>query len=148
VAHNRLVLNGMAEFQEALRSLAPHLAQEAGPLVEGAANGAASDVKQGYGQHVVTGNLRDHVVVAHTRNQFGAISPVKSTSRIAFIAEYGAQAKGTVARHTKSGANRGVMRPLHIFVPAVVRARRRLTAQLIQIVERAGFTVRGVGGLV
>lgn len=137
----RVTLNGFDELRAALRALPAELTAEADHIVEGAANGAAADIMSGYGDHVVTGHLRDRVVVDHgASSAFTSKSTVKSTSPHAFMFE-----NGTQARHTASGANRGAMPPFHVFIPAAIRARRRMTDQLIALVRSAGLLVSGHG---
>jgi hypothetical protein len=50
---------------------------------------------------------------------------------------------GTELRHTDLGQPRGRMPAGMVFVPAVVRERREMVKDVIQVVERAGFKVHG-----
>lgn len=133
-------LSGFEELRASLRALPADLTAEAGHIVEGAANGAASDIKSEYGNHVRSGNLRDGVRVTHSASGLTAKSVVKSVSPHAWLFENGSQ-----ARHTSIGANRGAMPPFHVLIPAAIRARRVMVTQLIALVELAGLTVTNRG---
>jgi len=134
---SRLVFDGLAELREQLRNLPSDLTAEATHEVEGAANGAAAEIKRAY--PVRTGNLRDGVIVTHVnQGKYAAGALVKNTSKHAFIFE-----NGTQTRHNDLGANRGAMPPGNVFIPAAIRARRLMYEKLKAIVARAGFTVSG-----
>jgi Bacteriophage HK97-gp10, putative tail-component len=137
VSQNRLVINGLDELRQALRELPHELAAEASHIVTGAANGAAADIKAAY--PVRTGNLRDHLSVeSFPASGAGAKAVVKNTARHAVLFE-----NGTQARHTKIGANRGAMPPGHVFVPRVIKARRRMYQELADLLRRQGLQVSG-----
>jgi hypothetical protein len=70
--------------------------------------------------------------------QFVTGAVVKNTAPHAILFELGTQ-----ARHTKIGANRGSMPPGHVFVPRIVKARRKLTADLKAMVAAHGAVVTG-----
>jgi hypothetical protein len=136
-------IDGLAELIVELQSLPDHLVGEAGHIVEGAANAAAFEIRSAYGRHRVTGNLQEHVVLEQVSGgRYGVKYRVKSTARHAVLFEIGTQ-----ARHTKTGANRGVMPaggsrpPQPIFVPVMQRRRRRMYSELAQLLERQGLTV-------
>jgi hypothetical protein len=130
---------GFDEFRTALRNLPADLTGEAGHIVEATANGAAVDIKRGYAAHRRSGNLQSGVTVTHVdKGKFSAGAIVKNTAKHANIFEVGTQ-----ARHTAIGANRGSMPPGHVFVPVVVRARRRMFAQLKDMLVRHGLVVSG-----
>lgn len=129
--------NGLDELRAALRTLPADLTAEASFLVEGAANGAAAEIKAAY--PVRTGTLRDGLIVSHReKGKFSAGAIVKNTSKHAWLFE-----SGTQARHTALGANRGSMPPGHVFLPIVIRKRRQLYGQLKALLQRHGLTVRG-----
>jgi hypothetical protein len=137
VSNNRFAFSGLDELKAALRTLPADLAGEASHIVEAAANAAEADIKAGY--PVRTGDLRDHVLSqALSTGAFSAGIVVKNTSKLAYIAE-----NGTQARHTALGANRGSMPPLHVFIPAVIKRRRVMYAQLKDLCERKGIRVTG-----
>jgi len=139
VSNNRLKFDGLAEFRAALRQLPAELAGEASHDVESAANSAAVAIRVGYGAHRRTGTLQESVVVEHlSAGPFGAGSMVKVTAPHAHLFE-----NGTQARHTSIGANRGSMPPGHVFIPAVVRARRAMYERLKALLVRNGLMVSG-----
>lgn len=127
---------GLTELREALRRLPEDLTGEASHLVEASTNAAAVAIKGGYPAR--TGNLRDHVSTEFSRTGLSVVGRVKSTSPHAYIFE-----NGTQARHTAIGANRGAMPPGHVFLPAVIRERRRMYADLTDLLERHGLLVTG-----
>lgn len=136
---NRLVYTGLEELKLALRSLPEHLTGEAVRIVEGAANGAEADMVAGYEQHRDTGNLRNGLkkeVIA--TGPYGAGIRLKNTSPHAYIFE-----NGTQVRHTKAGVNRGAMPAFHVFIPAMVRARKRMYSQFRDLLKSAGLQVTG-----
>lgn len=135
-----LKFQGIDELRAALRQLPAELAGEAGHILEAEGNAAGVAIRSGYSAHRVTGNLRDHVSVVHEHSAVAAKTVVKSTARHAHLFEFGTQ-----TRQTRNGANRGAMPPGHVFVPAMVRARRRMFEQLADLLRRAGLQVRGGG---
>lgn len=139
MSNNRLVLDGLADLRAALRNLPTELAGEASHIVQGAANSAAVAIRSGYAAHVRTGRLQDAVTVdSMPTGAYGAGVIVKNTSKLAFIFE-----NGTQARHTALGANRGSMPPGHVFIPAVIRQRRKMYDALKALLERKGLLVSG-----
>ena len=137
MSNNRLVFRGLDELRAALRRLPDELTMEASRIVEGAANGAAADIKAAY--PVRTGNLRDHIVVTHReKGKWAAGAIVKNTAKHAWMFE-----NGTQARHNAIGANRGSMPPGHVFIPRVIKARRLMYQQLRDLLERKGLRVTG-----
>lgn len=135
-----LTFTGLDELRAAMRELPETLTAEASHIIEAAANGAAADIKAAY--PVRTGNLLDHLTVTHfDQGRYVAAALVKNTSKHAWLVENGSQ-----ARHTAIGANRGSMPPAHVFVPRVMRARRRMYEELVALLERNGLTVGSDGG--
>ncbi len=134
----RFAIEGFADFREALRSLPPELSGEAGRLVEASTNAATAAIKAGY--HVKSGNLAGHVYSTIQRNGAGAIGTVKNTAKHAWIYENGTQARHYV---TVNGVQHltGRMPPFHVFVPAMLRERRRLDNDLADVLVRAGLEV-------
>jgi hypothetical protein len=134
---NRLVFDGLSELREQLRNLPSELTGEAANIVLGAANGAAAEIKGAY--PVRTGRLRDGLVVTRAdKGKFSAGAIVKNTAKHAAIFE-----NGTQARHNSLGANRGSMPPGHVFVPRMIRARRRMYERLSDLLRRKGLVVSG-----
>lgn len=136
---SRFEIKGRDEFLQALRELPEQLRAEGINLVKGRANGAQVNIKTAYLEHKVTGNLAAHVKVDIEESAVGIVANVKSTAKHAFIFEH-----GTMVRKNKKGANRGSMPAGNIYIPAMVRARRLLTDDLMGLLERAGLVVRRV----
>ena len=136
-----LKLDGMAEFREALRHLPEHLAGEASHIVEGAANGAASEVRRVYPSH--TGRLIAGVRVTNFEGgKVAAGAIVKSSARHSHLFEF-----GTKSRRTAKGWNRGSMpkaQESERSIPIFQRARRRMYLQLADLLRRNGFEVAGL----
>jgi hypothetical protein len=131
--------SGLDELKAQLRTMPEELTDEGGQIAEDEANGAADDIRQGYQRHVRSGRLARGVRVTHfARGKFSAGAIVKSAAPHAWIFE-----NGTQARHTAIGANRGSMPPGHVFVPAVVRRRRRMYERLKELLTRRGLVVTG-----
>ncbi len=129
--------SGLDELREELRNLPEEMTGEASHIVEGAANSAEADIKAGYPSR--TGNLRNHLQQTHfDRGRFSAGVILKNTARHAWLFENGSQ-----ARHTDIGADRGSMPAGHVFVPAVLKARRRMYEELKALVTRKGLQVSG-----
>jgi hypothetical protein len=140
VANNRLELVGLEELRAALRALPAELTAEAGGIVDNAGELAKSEIIQRYPKR--TGNLRDHVTVRTVNaGQFGAAVQVRSSAKHAHIYEIGTQ-----ARHNKLGANRGSMPPGNVFVPVVVRQRRKMFERLKDLLVHNGLVVSGDAG--
>ncbi len=130
--------SGLDELRDSLRTLAPDLAEEAEGIIDDAAELAKAAVIQGYPRGL-TADLRDHVGTTSTSiGRFGTSITVANTSALAWIFENGSQ-----ARHNKLGANRSVMPPGHVFVPAMIRHRAAMWVKLRALVERAGLVVTG-----
>lgn len=134
-----LKFNGLDELRAALRQLPEDMAQEAKGIVLGYADQAKDEIVSGYPLGP-TGNLRNRVIVTGREgNKFGAVAIVKSAAPHASIFE-----KGTKVRHTSRGWNRGAMpQPdeSQRMIPKVIRLRQKMTADLVALVQRAGFTV-------
>lgn len=136
-----LKIDGLAEFQAALRTLPDDLAHEAEPIVNGAAQHMSESLTAKYTEHRHTGNLAQHVRFepAHGGGA-GTIARVKSTARHAYIVEHRSENR----RKTSKGWNRGFMTPLNIFIPLAVRFRRQMVLDLVAFMRRQGFTITGV----
>lgn len=137
MSNNRLVFDGMSELRAALRQLPAELAGEAGRIIEGEANAAVTEMRQAY--PVRTGRLMQSTVVSRVnRGKYASGAIVKNTSKHAHLFEFGTQ-----TRQNAIGANRGAMPPGNVFVPAMIRARRRMYRALAALLERKGMTVTG-----
>ena len=131
---------GLTELRTALQNMPEELAGEASHIVEGAANGAASQIRRVY--PVKTGAMVSGVVVEHNQQKVSASAVVRSKSPHAHLFE-----RGTKARRTAKGANRGSMPEApesEKMVPIVIRTRRRMYVELADMLRRIGFHVGGV----
>jgi hypothetical protein len=132
--------DGLEEFKADLRKLPARLAERAADIIENAAEEAKSSIYQRYPR--VTGNLREGLSVEHQRSQFGAVSIVRNKAKHAYIYE-----NGTVARHyfTEGGKRKDVgrMPPGHVFVPIIMKRRRRMYQELAEMMRSEGLEVHG-----
>ncbi len=139
MSHNTLRFDGLNELRAQLRQLPEDLAGEASHIIEGVANGVASDVKRHYpiGK---TGNLVRGVIVTHFEgSKVAAGAIVKSAAKHAWIFEH-----GTRQRRNAKGANRGRMPEApegQRMIPVVIRARRRMYELLFDMLRRHGLQV-------
>lgn len=137
MSRNRIAFDGLAELKKDLRDLPEVMHGEAEHIIEGQANAAALEVRQKYG--MVSGKMVQGVVVEKVeRTRFFAGRRIVSKSPLAFIYE-----NGTQVRHTELGYNRGRMPPAHVFVPAMIRHRKRMYELLREMLKRHGLKVVG-----
>jgi hypothetical protein len=125
------------EFRRALQDLPQHLGDEAREIVHFAAEGVGREILEAYPQ-TPDNDLKQGMRVVHKDDgPLHARSIVENTSHLSNWYE-----NGTQERHTKLGRNRGRMPPAHVFVPRIIRARRRMEATLVEMVIREGLIVR------
>jgi len=141
MAKSLLVWDGLAELRAELQKLPEQLTGEAAHLIEAAANSAKVDIAAAYPWR--TGNLRKKTTVAVLARKgliVGAV--VKNTSKLATVVENGSQARHYL---TVNGVKHltGKMPAQHVFVPRIVKARRKLTQDLKDMVARHGAVVTG-----
>lgn len=138
MSNNRLKFDGLEELRASLRRLPRELRDDAQTIIVQRAEAAATEVRQKYPRR--TGDLASKVEVKVLTNagKFIAGALVRNRSKLAFIFE-----NGTQARHNAIGANRGSMPPGNVFVPAMIRSRRRMYEQLREMVKRKGLRVIG-----
>jgi len=145
---------GLQEFKNALKNLPAELTEEAGAIVVSHAYEAERLVEGVYpirttntnpgpnrkSRWTPPGNLRKGVrTTVENSSRFGASATVRSGAQHSHLFE-----KGTGTRRTSSGANRGRMPaapPNQQMIPIVIRVRRRMVTQLIQMVQKAGLVV-------
>lgn len=134
---NRLRLDGLDQLRAALMRLPEELASEGADIVQAAAEQAARETQAAY--PVRTGTLQRRVTAMTERSKGGALGLVRSRAPHAHLYEF-----GTKKRKNDKGANRGVMPAApeaQRMIPKVIRIRKRMTQQLIDLVRKAGFTV-------
>jgi hypothetical protein len=139
VSHNRIVFSGLDELFASLRALPDHLRAEAGALAERAAGDAAQNIRARYQAHRFSGDLAEHVTVTTvTAGRFGVRVRVKSAAFHAYLFEI-----GTETVRLFNGASRGKMPPGNVFIPEMMRARRKWYAALRNLVASTGLKVSG-----
>ena len=128
---------GFTELVDQFATLARDLTTDAAPDVEAAAQAAKQTIYAGYPRR--TGDLKDHLAVMLTTEGTRTKAVVINTSPHAAVFERGSQ-----ARHTAIGANRGSMPANPLFSATMIRARRSLYATPIpRVLEDMGLTVNG-----
>jgi acetylornithine/succinyldiaminopimelate/putrescine aminotransferase len=138
---SRVVWDGLDELVAEIKALPEACTGEAAKRVEGAANGAKVEIAAAYPWR--TGDLQKKTTVTPViRKGLTVGARVKNTSKVAQIVENGTQARHYVTVNGKTHLT-GRMPPLHVFVPRIVRARRRLTQALKDMVARHGAKVTG-----
>ena len=137
MATNELKITGLDELREALKALPPELVHEADVIVRTHAAAAANQIADAYPYR--TGNLIRGLSVESRGDAVSAVAIIRNRAFHAYIYESGTKA----ARHWANGKNTGRMPAAHTFVPIVVTHRRAMNADLVALVERAGFTVTG-----
>jgi hypothetical protein len=136
-----LKYDGLAEFREDFRRLPRDLKAEGVEIVRSQADLAAAEIKANY--PVWTGKLRNGVITIAVKGvTWGATFIVKSTGKLAWIFENGSQTRQylTIGGHTHIT---GKMPPGHVFIPAMMRARRRVGERLKNLLVRFGLGVSG-----
>ncbi|HEV8445448.1 MAG TPA: hypothetical protein VGQ44_01465 [Gemmatimonadaceae bacterium] len=136
MADNRFTWTGLEELKADLRNLPATLAGKGADRVEARANNAYATIHAGYPSR--SGDLRNDLTVTHARNQFGATSLVRNSSKHALAFDVGTQ-----ARHNKLGANRGSMPANPLFSQTIVQERRRMWSDLKDLLTEEGLTVTG-----
>jgi hypothetical protein len=129
-----LTIQGLTDLRTALRELPRALLAEARAIVEDTAEEAISEMRGLYPRF--TGNLREGLTIEHRGSQVGTATIVRNKAKHAMIFE-----RGTEARHTKDGWNRGRMPAGKVFIPTAMKHRRRMRAAQVALVRRAGFQV-------
>ena len=132
-----LRIDGVSDLVRDLTRLPETLGEAAAPSVDQAATDAEATIRANYPRR--SGALRDGL-----RSETVTDDPAHPRLRLvndaphAVVYEYGSE-----LRHTATGAPRGRMPAAHNFVPVVVREKRDLVEDVIDLVEREGLTVRG-----
>jgi hypothetical protein len=128
---------GFQALVDQFATLARDLTTEAAPEVETAAQSAKSAIYSGYPTR--TGDLKNHLAVVLHTDATRTEAVVINTSPHAAVFERGSQ-----ARHTAIGANRGSMPANPLFSATMMRWRRGLyTGPIPRVLETMGLTVHG-----
>lgn len=138
MSNNRITFHGLEELRQALQDLPEHLAREAFGIVEESTASAEAEAAQAYAAHRRSGKLGSKLKRKVTKDGASVVGTVRNSSPIAHIFENGSQ-----ARHTDIGANRGSMPPAHVFIPAMIRWRKRMYERLKDMMVREGLLVSG-----
>lgn len=143
MSRSKFVFKGLEELKAEMKTFPADLAGEASHIVEGAANAAATDIKQGYASHRVTGDLQDGVYVSHpSKGQLVPAAVVKNTSPLAWIFENGSEARHYISVNGVKHET-GRMPPGHVFLPRIIKWRRVMNEELKALVARKGLQVSG-----
>lgn len=128
---------GLDEEYAQLATLPADLTTDTVPEVERIATNAEATIRAGY--PVRTGNLRNGLTVQIRQEPMAVKAVVINTSPDAVLYE-----RGTQARHTAIGANRGSMPADPIFSATLIRARRTLYDTAVpDVLTEHGLTVTG-----
>jgi hypothetical protein len=127
---------GLEELKAALRQLPTELTGEASRIVEGTANAAIVDMRAEY----PPGELRDGLYQStQSTGPYGVGIVIRNRSGWAWHWDYGTQ-----MRHWVNGKSTGrLWPPHHTFGRTMAQSRRRMYAQLQQLLERHGLRVSG-----
>lgn len=155
------VIEGLDAFREQLRNAPEAFAEEAGPVVIGAATEAKDELGAAYpvrqtglrpGPHrkspwYAPGGLKNRITVRTlSEGRFGAGAVVKNSAPHAWLYDNGSQARHYVTGSGKThetGAMFEKRPPTHLFVKTVIRKRREMYQALKAMVERSNLTVSG-----
>jgi len=141
MAKSLVVWDGLAELRAEILALPEACTGEAAKRIEGAANGAKVDIAGAYPWR--TGDLRKKTTVTPvTRKGLIVGAVVKNTSKLASVVENGSQARHYFSINGVKHLT-GKMPALHVFVPRILKARRRLIQELKDMVARHGAKVSG-----
>lgn len=137
----QLKFAGLEDLKRELRNLPEALRAEALTYVHEATDGSAAELKvaypeRTYGRSDRRGSLKHGVRVEYP-SSLVAVGKVK-TAPHAHLYEFGTQ-----LRHTARGANRGAEPPHPTAIPIYTRHRRQMYEQLLAMLGRQGFQVRG-----
>lgn len=144
MSNNRFTFTGLDELRAELRALPADLKAEGATIVIRAAEGAAQEIRGAYQAHHYSGNLASGVSQKlEEAGPFGVRGVVTSAAPHAIIFE-----NGTEARHyiTRRGVKHllGKMPAFHIFIPTMMRWRRKMDDQHKALLIRHGLRVTGI----
>jgi hypothetical protein len=130
---------GFDELLDAFRTLPGDLTVEAGPPAVEQAKQAESEIRAAWDGHMLTGSMGAALRVVPVP----ALGPLSTGARVIDASPNALWfEEGTAARHTRKGYNRGAMRPAHVFVPALQRARAAFYGDVATLLEAHGLEVR------
>jgi hypothetical protein len=142
-------LTGLPQLMADLRELPESLRDEGRQIVQAEVNAAEAEVRAGYAEHRESGNLDRGLQQRHETASGAAVGPgegrygvrivLRSGAKHAYLFEVGTQ----LPRKTDKGWNRGPMPAGKVFIPIVIRHRRRMYDRLAQLLVTAGLRVSG-----
>jgi len=133
----RLRIDGLDAFKARLRQLPEDLKAESRGIVAEHVDAAESTIRAGYSGHRRSGNLEKGLYSNAKETKFGVTSTLRNRAPHAWLFEVGTE------MDRRGGTGR--MPAAKIFIPAVMKARRDMMRDLIDLVERHGLKVSGVG---
>lgn len=136
MSKNKIVFTGLVENYAELKKLPVALRDDAAPIVNSTADGAALEIVATYPKR--TGNLARRVYVKKRASEFAVTATVINPAPHAILFEYGTQ-----ARHNALGANRGSMPAGHVFVPVIVRRRSGMWERFKALLVKHGLVASG-----
>lgn len=135
---NRITWTGLEEFKTWLATLPTRLVEGGQVEAEWAANAAKAEIYAAYPFR--SGKMRDALRVLPTKRPtpYRVRVTLSNPSPLSHLIE-----RGTEARHTSLGIDRGKMLPKHVFLPRLIRWRQRMyDADRVRL-EAEGFKVSG-----
>lgn len=135
----QFLLEGMTEFQRALKALPTDMALRARLLIGQSSTEAEREISIAYSSHRHSGNLAEHL---YSKTQLAGVQVeglVRNNAFHAWLFENGTEG----VRRTDKGVSRGRMPPAHIFIPIMIRKRREMYNGLKAIIAEAGLQVSG-----
>jgi hypothetical protein len=134
-------IEGLPELIKQLQQLPQDLKDEATDIVLRTGERAKAAVYAAYPEPDVDARGRESLrtglkLESYWTGQYGAAVKLRSTAFHAYIYE-----NGSAVRHTRSGANRGRSRAMHVMIPIVIRHRIGMYEELAHMVETYGADV-------
>lgn len=135
---NRITWTGLDEFKTWLAALPTRLTEGAQVEAERAAQAAKAEIYAAYPHR--TGKMREALRVFPTKRPtpYRVRVTLSNPSPLSHLVE-----RGTEARHTSLGIDRGKMLPQHVFLPRLIRWRQRMYDAEKARLAAEGFTVSG-----
>ena len=135
MSRNRIHWDGLTELKAALRRLPHDLRDDGSDIVINAAEDAHAEIYRKYPE--VTGRLKRGLKLERESSAFGVAAVLINRAKHAWLFE-----NGTQMRRDRFGRNRGAMPPGRVFIPTVIKHRRRMWQRLKDLIARAGLEVR------
>lgn len=138
---NKIAWEGMDELRAVLKRLPRDLADDASEIVVKHAEGARNEIYAAYPAR--TGNLRGGLSVnPYAASRYGAGAVLRNHAPHAFIFEHGTQARHYFTARGKKKLT-GRMPPGNVFIPRVIKWRRRMYEALKALLVQHGLIPSG-----